>query len=139
LYALASNTKLSDSLVRRIVYVVACVIVIQGSIGILQAITGKFLGLGIILGEPEKIIAEKLIVHGSLRVTGTIGWANTFAGYMAMFLVLLFPFVLVRNSLLLYSCLGIGSIALLLSLTRSGWLSFFGGAFVLLLWLCVLV
>lgn len=127
LYGLARNAKLSDSLVWRIVYTVVCIILIQSSIALVQLIKGGWLGLDI-LGEPSGTANfSQLIVKGNLRFAGTIGGTNGFAGYMAMLSVLLFPFFLIRNSLLLYSGFGIGTIAILLALSRAGWLSFLVG------------
>jgi O-antigen ligase len=62
-----------------------------------------------------------------LRVSGTLGATNGFAGYMAMLLVTVLPFMFRERNLLRYVVYGAGMIALLVTFSRAGWLSFICG------------
>jgi O-antigen ligase len=123
LYVLALNITLSETFADRVAFCVLAVTVVQGGIAIAQAVSCGPVGLGI-LGEftPERL--DSYMVLGGFRTSGTISGTNAFAGYIAMLLVFLFPFVMVRRSLPFYAGFTIGGIALVLSLSRAGWLGF---------------
>lgn len=126
LYVLALNAKLTESLVKKVVYICVTIIVVQSMIGLAQLAHGGPLGLGI-LGES---ISKKIdnFVDGSLRMSGTIGATNAFAGYFSLLLVVLLPFVVVCRTVLNYLALSLGLILLVLALSRAGWLGFMVGS-----------
>jgi len=128
LYVLASNISMSEIFARRVPNWIVSIILIQGLIGIAQALNGGPVGLKII-GEftPDDLNMSNYLVSGGYRSSGTVGGTNGFAGYMAMLLVFLSPFVLKRRSLFLWSGFVIGVVALILPLSRAGWLSFLIG------------
>jgi O-antigen ligase len=131
LYVLVLNIKLSESLIRRIVIAISGVILMQSIIAIAQYVHGGGLGLDI-LGESfntaKKAVYAAYYVNGGLRVSGTIGGANGFSGYISLCLVFLLPFVLARRSVLNILCFGVGIIVIILAMSRAGWLSFFVGS-----------
>lgn len=126
LYCLARAAELDEKFVGRVVYIVLGVVILQGLLAIAQTLKGGPLGLHI-LGEFSANNLENLMVQGKLRPAGTFGGTNGFAGYMAMLLVFLLPFLMARRSLLLFGGYAIGGMALILALSRAGWLSFMVG------------
>lgn len=127
LYGLALNTQMNEKLAGRIGNAVLGVVIIQAVLAIAQTLKGGPLGLQI-LGEILGDNLQGYMVAGKLRASGTIAGTNSYGGYMAMLLVFLAPFLLVRRSLLLYSGFTIGCMALILALSRAAWLSFTVGA-----------
>jgi hypothetical protein len=128
LYVLVRNTPITEAFARRIPPLVTAIIAIQAFIAVAQTMNGGPVGLEMI-GEFVPKIDElgNYLVSGSYRSSGTIGQTNGFAGYMAMLLVFLAPFVLARRSLYLWVGFALGIIALILPLSRAGWLSFIVG------------
>lgn len=126
LYVLALNAKLTESFVKKVVYICVAIILIQSIIGLAQLAHGGPLGLGI-LGES---ISKKIdnFVDGSLRMSGTIGATNAFAGYFSLVLIVLLPFAVVCRTALNYLALGLGLMLLILALSRAGWLGFMVGS-----------
>jgi len=126
LYLLALNGKLTESFAKKVIYLCIGIIFIQSMIGLAQLAHGGPLGLEI-LGES---ISKKVdnYVDGSLRMSGTIGATNAFAGYFSLLLVFLLPFVVVRRTMLNYLAYGLGLIVLILALSRAGWLGFIVGS-----------
>ncbi len=126
LYALALNITMLVSFIRRIEKTILAVILIQTAIGIAQLLHGGGLGLDILGESFNTAKMSEYIVKGALRIGGTIGATNAFAGYMAMLLVFLLPFVVIRRSLLSYLGFGMGIIALIFSI-QSRMAEFCGG------------
>lgn len=131
IYLIALNMPLTESIIKKIQVVVMTIVLIQSLIGFLQYMHGGVLGLYII-GEAS---GENLhFVKEALRISGTIGNTNSYAGYMALLLVFLTPFLLLQKNRFLYGVYVVGCIALLLSFSRAGWLSLFlGGVIVVFL------
>src|SRR5690606_9637514 len=104
------------------------VVAVQAGLALAQQATGGSLGLAV-FGEPS----ERLhYVLGGLRMSGTLGATNAFAGYMAMLLVFCTPFMFQRQKLPFYLVFSLGLITLILALSRAGWLSFFLGGLVVM-------
>jgi len=128
-YLVFSNIVLNEKVMHKIF--IACIVAVgvQALIALIQFLHGGVIGISI-LGEPS---GDSLyFVKNSLRVFGTLGGANSLAGYLAMLLVFLVPYVILRKNLLLYSVFGLGSLTLLLSFSRSGWLSLFMGGVIVI-------
>ena len=123
-YLLVQNVKLTEKLMRQIKAVVFLVLLLQGGLAIAQLVTGKPLGLTV-FGEQDP--SRLFYVKGGLRVSGTLGATNALAGYMAMLLVFALPFLFLWQGVFRYACYGAGFVALLLPLSRAGWLSFMVG------------
>jgi hypothetical protein len=128
LYVVALNMPMSKSLINKIQMVIIAVIMIQAAIGIAQLLHGGGLGLKILGESFNTAKIDEYTVKGFLRPAGTIGTTGAYAGYLATLLVFLLPFVVTRRSLLFYTCFGAGTIALLISLSRAGCLSFMVGS-----------
>lgn len=127
IYLIFLNVPLNENIAKYVVFAVLLAVGFQSLLALIQFAHGGVLGLSI-LGEPT---GDSLhFVKGTLRVFGTLGTVNALAGYLAMLLVLLVPFVFVRKDVLLYGVFGLGSVALLLSFSRAGWLSLFLGGFI---------
>lgn len=126
LYVIINNTPLQSSFAERIPPLIVTIIMIQALIAIAQTIIGGPVGLEII-GEGIPFDLNSYLVSGSYRSSGTIGQTNGFAGYIAMLLVFIAPFVLAKRSLYLWAGFALGVTALILPLSRAGWLSFFVG------------
>jgi O-antigen ligase len=128
IYCLALNAAPHERFSGRLATVVSVVLIFQALLGVVQTLKGGPLGLHI-LGEFSGENLQNLLVAGSLRAGGTIGGSNGYAGYLAMLLVFLFPFLLRRRSFLRDGGFAIGMMALILALSRAGWLSFMIGVF----------
>jgi O-antigen ligase len=129
-YVLLQNFNLTDEMARRIRIAIFLAIGIQAILAIAQQLTGGMLGL-YVFGEqdPTKLFFAK----GDLRISGTLGATNGFGGYMAMLLVAVLPFMFRERNLLRYAVYGAGMIALLMTFSRAGWLSFVCGALLVVL------
>ncbi len=123
LYGLAVNTQINDALVRRLFHGVVIIVVVQSILALAQLVKGSPIGLDII-GEVSQDVSRGYLVKGNVRVSGTITGTNSFAGYITLMLVFLLPFLFVYRKPLLFFGYGLGCIALMLSLSRAGWLSF---------------
>ena len=123
LYVLASNISMSETFANRVLTLVIVILLIQGPIAVAQLINGGPVGLEII-GEFTPKNLSNYSVGDSYRSSGTIGSTSAFAGYISMLLVFLSPFLLARRSLVVWPGYVFGVIALILSLSRAGWLSF---------------
>ena len=108
-------------------------VVLQSMIALTQYVSGAQLGLGFLGESSDEDI--KVLSEGSLstrefvyRVGGLLGHANLLAGYLALFLptaiALLLARVSLRLKLLLAVTLLIGQPALVLTLSRTGWVDF---------------
>ncbi|MDJ0928063.1 MAG: O-antigen ligase family protein [Gammaproteobacteria bacterium] len=123
-YLLLRNADISEKLAKRFVLVALGAIAIQAAIAFAQSIVGN-LGL-VVLGEQDP---DRLrFVKGALRVSGTLGATNGFAGYLSMLLVFALPFLFRRRNPVWYVIHGFGVIALLVTYSRAGWLSFVVGS-----------
>ncbi len=124
---------------------VLAVMFLEGGVGALQQIRGQSLGLKI-LGEDEKIETQDMGPMASRsRVGGTMGHANRMAMFMGFLLPTTFALALASSGstqkdgtgkfrLVAQGALIVGSIALLFTLSRAGWLCFaISSALVLLL------
>jgi O-antigen ligase len=128
-YVIALNMPFTQTINKHIPIAITIILIMQALIGLLQYLRGGLLGLHI-LGETSG--AGNYVQEG-IRIAGTAGGTNSYAGYMAMLLVFLTPFIVVQKKLYYYSVFALGCIALLLSLSRAGWLSLFIGANVVIL------
>jgi O-antigen ligase len=123
-YIVALNMPFTEMIIKKIPFTVTVILAIQALIGLLQYLNGGVLGLSI-LGEASG--NSLFFVEESLRISGTAGGTNSYSGYMAMLLVFLTPYILVKKKIYYYSIFLLGCVALLLSFSRAGWLSFFVG------------
>ena len=126
-YILVQNVKLTEKLMRQIKAVVFLVLLLQGGLAIAQLIVGKTLGLTVFGEQDPSRLWDVNYVKGGLRVSGTLGATNALAGYMATLLVFALPFLFQWQGVFRYACYGAGFVALLLPLSRAGWLSFMVG------------
>lgn len=123
-YLLVQNVTLTEKLAQQIKMAIFLVLLLQGGLAIAQLIIGKPLGLTV-FGEQD--LSRLFYVKGGLRVSGTLGVTNALAGYMATLLVFALPFLFLWQGVFRYTCYGVGFVALLLPLSRAGWLSFMVG------------
>ena len=123
-YLLVRNFPLSEKLAQQIEKAIFIVLSIQGVLATAQLITGNTLGL-VVFGEQDP--SSLFYVKDSLRVSGTIGATNAFAGYLAMLLTFTLPFLFRWKGTFRYACYGIGFASLLFALSRAAWLSFMVG------------
>lgn len=116
-------------------------VILQSIIALTQYLLGAQLGLGFLGESSDEDI--KVLSEGSLstrefvyRVGGLLGHANLLAGYLALLLpaavALLLARVSLRLKLLLTAALLVGQLALVLTLSRTGWVDF-SVAFVIVL------
>lgn len=128
IYLTARNLIIDDELIKKIVFVVASILVIQGVFAFIQYVINGHLGL-IVLGERNPETSKLHFVKDSLRVSGTLGAVNALGGYIAMLMVFLTPFVLAgKKNKLTYLIYGASYATLILPFSRAGWLSYFLGA-----------
>ncbi len=126
-YLAARHIELDDTLIRKIVIVVAAILVIQGLLAGLQYIKKDLLGL-VVLGERNPETSKMHFVKDSLRVSGTLGAVNALGGYISMLMVFMTPFVLAgKKNKLLYLIYGASYATLIIPFSRAGWLSYFIG------------
>lgn len=125
IYVLLQNYALTDDMARKIKIAILLVIGIQATLAFAQQLAGGTLGL-VVFGEQDP--TRLFFAKGALRVSGTLGATNGFAGYMAMLLVAVLPFMFREKNLLWYAVYGAGTIALLMTFSRAGWLGFACGA-----------
>jgi O-antigen ligase len=126
-YLLVQNMSLTEKLAQQIKTVVFLVLALQGGLAIAQLISGKTLGLMVFGEQDPSRLWDVNYVKGALRVSGTLGATNALAGYMATLLVFALPFLFLWQGVFRYACYGVGFVALLLPLSRAGWLSFMVG------------
>lgn len=126
-YLLVLNMQLTGKFLRQIKLAIVLVVMVQAGLALAQQMTGGSLGLAV-FGEPERLH----FVLGGLRMSGTLGATNAFAGYMAMLLVFCMPFLFQRQKLPFYVLFSLGLITLVLALSRAGWLSFVLGSLVVM-------
>jgi O-antigen ligase len=125
IYLVALNMPFANKINNKILITVTVILVMQALFGLLQYFRGGVLGLHI-LGEASGTNLH--FVEESLRISGTAGGANSYAGYMAMLLVFLTPYIVAQKKIYYYVVFVLGCIALLLSFSRAGWLSLIVGA-----------
>ncbi|MBI5617983.1 MAG: O-antigen ligase family protein [Gammaproteobacteria bacterium] len=125
IYVLVRNLRISDELLARLQYVVAAVLIIQSLLAFVQQLKGGPIGLNV-LGEQDA--SRLFFVRGDLRVSGTLGATNGFGGYLAAMLCFLIPSVLTKRNVVIYAAVGVGTMALLFTFSRAGWLSLIIGA-----------
>lgn len=125
IYVLMQNFAIADDMARKLKVTVLLVIGLQAVLALAQQVAGGTLGLNV-FGEQDP--TRLYFAMGDLRVSGTLGATNGFAGYMAMLLVAALPFMFRERNLLWYGVYGAGMISLLLTFSRAGWLSFVLGA-----------
>ena len=115
--------------------------ILEGFIVFAQHLHGGNLGLDA-LGE-RKVEKEVEMVSGTLfRPGGTLGHPNELGGYLASVLPILLALVLTpvrraKGSLLFMAAFGIGCVSLILSLSRSAWLTGGLSCLGLLIWAAV--
>ena len=119
---------------------IACGVLLQSLVGMYQYATQKHLGLDI-LGETgsgtlNQLAADSVRVEGVFRVGAFLNHPNIFGAYLAALLPLALALYLLRKSgpikLLGLVTAGLGTAALVASLSRSGWVSFAASATVLM-------
>jgi hypothetical protein len=125
LYLLVRNLEIDESFAGKVRVTIMAVIAVQALIAVGQYFRGGTLGL-LVFGEQDP--SRLFFVKEGLRVSGTLGATNAFGGYMSMMLVAALPFLFRYGGGAAPVAFGLGSIALLLSLSRAGWLSFLIGA-----------
>jgi O-antigen ligase len=130
IYLIALNMPFAEKINNKIPLAVTIILVMQALLGMLQYVRGDVLGLSI-LGEASG--ASLNFVGESLRISGTAGGTNSYAGYMAMLLVFLAPFMVVQKKIFYYGVFSLGCVALLLSFSRAGWLSLIVGVNIVLI------
>jgi O-antigen ligase len=126
-----------------IVVAVIASMTLQAMLALLQYGLGRQLGLGV-LGEASTddvlALSEATLLTRDLvyRPSGLLGHANLLAGYLALYMpvsvALLLSTVSARLKLLLGLSLMVGLPALVLTLSRAGWIEY-SVAFLLVLWL----
>ncbi|MEW6618024.1 MAG: O-antigen ligase family protein [bacterium] len=88
------------------------------------------------LGQSPEMVTEELGMRTASRVGAMLGHPNIFAGYLVMLLPLAFILIFVRISIwykaLCIAILVFGEMALILTLSRGGWISFATSVMVIL-------
>ncbi|MGD8624766.1 MAG: O-antigen ligase family protein [Anaerolineae bacterium] len=117
--------------VRLVVYLLAFNVVTQSLMGLAQLALGRSLGLGF-LGEADILWLDYSVEGGVSRVGGTLGHANSLAMFLEMLLPLFFSLAVARDTglstrqrLLAVSVFVLGLAALLMTYSRSSWISLF--------------
>ena len=122
---------------RHVVIAIALGVILQSAVGVLEYVRGGQLGLSI-LGEATdediKTLSDASFVDAresgviAYRVSGLLGHANLLAAYLALFLPVSIALILTtfarRVKLLLAVTLLLGLPALVLTLSRAGWIDF---------------
>ena len=108
-------------------------VILQSAVALTQYLMGKQLGLGF-LGEASdediKTLSDATLLTGDFvyRASGLLGHANLLAGYLALYLPMAVALILApvsrRLKLLLAIALLVGQPALVLTLSRAGWIDF---------------
>lgn len=110
-----------------VVYALIVGALLQCLYGIFQHVTGISFGL-VRMGEATQVVAEEIGRRTSSRVGAMLGHPNMFASYLVMILPIAFALLFSRlYSLLRYLNLTVfllGCAALILTLSRGGWISF---------------
>ncbi|MEW6605998.1 MAG: O-antigen ligase family protein [bacterium] len=95
--------------------------------GLLQYFTGLNLNLER-LGQAPEMFTEELGMRSASRIGAMLGHPNLFAGYLVMLLPLALTLIFVQISIwykaLCIAILVFGEVALILTLSRGGWISF---------------
>jgi len=124
---------------------VGCLIVglfLESVIACVQAATGSTLGLTA-LGESRKLVALQLGLTEVSRVVGTLGHPNPLGRYLAEVLPLVLALNLAgvrwrwRTRMVIAGASLLGTIALVLTLSRSAWVGMGVASFALLVWVLV--
>jgi putative inorganic carbon (HCO3(-)) transporter len=117
--------------VRLVVYLLAFNVVTQCLMGLAQLTLDRSLGLGF-LGEADALWLDRTVEGGVSRVGGTLGHANALAMFLEMLLPLFFSLAVARDTglstrqrLLAVSVFVLGLATLLMTFSRSGWISLF--------------
>lgn len=112
---------------------IALMIIVQSGIAITQYVAGRQLGLSFLGEAPfediETLSAATLLTGDFVyRPDGLLGHANLLAGYLAMNLPIAVALLLApvsrRLKLLLVLALVLGQLALVLTLSRTGWIAY---------------
>lgn len=127
IYWAMCRISISQDLARSLLLSAALILLFQSGLGFAQYAQGGSIGL-YILGEPDPARSELHYVGEVLRASGTLGATNAFGGLLSGLLVLLLPYVLSRKAILPRLAFGLGILALVMSLSRAGWLSFLIGS-----------
>lgn len=111
-----------------VAYLLLAVILLQSTLGLMQFALNRSLGL-FALGEADSVFLDTSIGEGSSRVGGTLGHANNLALFLELLLPLCFSILLstdIRPRLrtLALIVLTLGTITIILTQSRSGWLAF---------------
>ena len=129
-FLLVRNLQLTEKLAGQIKAAVLLAIGLQAGLAMAQQVTDGILGL-VVLGEQDP--SRLFFVKSDMRVSGTLGATNAFAGYMATLLVFALPYLFRRQKLHWYALHAAGVIALIFTFSRAGWLSFIvGGGLVII-------
>jgi O-antigen ligase len=115
---------------------IALAVVVSGALGCVQYVTGGFPSLSL-LGGSETQFVQGYANEQISRVSGLLHHPNTFAvflnGFVPLLLVLAFTLTERPLRLLCGAAAGLGTLALLLTYSRGGWLSFGVSVVVLML------
>jgi O-antigen ligase len=121
----------SPEAVRLVAYLLAFNVVTQSLLGLAQLALDRSLGLHF-LGEADALWLDKTVEGGVSRVGGTLGHANSLAMFLEMLLPLFFSLAVARNTglstrqrLLAVAVLALGLATLLMTFSRSSWISLF--------------
>jgi O-antigen ligase len=118
----------------------AIVVFLQGAIGILQWFYGVPEWSYVLTKGGDPTYLESLDTRSFTRIGGTIGWSTTFAQYIELLTplcVCLFCVARTRLSTCAYGLAGlVASLAMILTLSRAGWLGLLAGTSVstIILW-----
>lgn len=128
LYLVIANQVRTPSDTKWIVVALISGLFLQAILGLYQGWTGQPLGLWF-LGETRREVLEFRLDIGSVaRPQGTLGHPNGYAMYLEMLLPLAFVLLFAEIKPLYRSLIGltfcVGVVALVVSLSRGGWLSF---------------
>lgn len=117
----------TESLAKLTVYLMIGIVLAQSLLGIAQLTLNRPLGL-FILGEADQVWLDFSVGEGARRVGGTLGHANNLALFLELLLPLcfsLFISVSVSSTVrsLAFLAFSTGIVAMILTLSRSGWVS----------------
>lgn len=127
LYVYALRLMTSDNRIMFTARWIALAVTVSGALACVQYLTGGFPSLTLLGGSDTQFVQD--YAHEQIsRVSGLLHHPNTFAvllnGFLPLLLVLAFTVKERWRRLLFTAAFGLGTVALLLTYSRGGWLSF---------------
>jgi len=113
---------------RYILLILFSVFCLENVFGLFQYVSERSFDLAVLGGGEEKF-ATKFVTETAFRIPGTFGDSNIFGSYLAMILSVVLSFSFYKRSLSKLFCsflFIIGTIVLILTLSRGAWLGFLG-------------